>query len=204
MARPRKYDDELILKAAATVFLEQGASAGTAMIARRAGVSEGILFKRFKTKEALFEAALTADGESNQWRQLLIESAGKSTPRRNLKKAILALFDKLQKLVPKLMVLEGQGRHRPPPSGAKAPPLEDAAAITAYLKKEVKNGRLKLAHPERHAHEIVGAVVHCTMLRLRHRVEICSVERWADHLADVHLGKAGGRRARKASVKRSQ
>jgi AcrR family transcriptional regulator len=188
MTRPRQYTDEEILRVAAEVFLEHGASAPTALIASRAGVSEGVLFKRFKTKGALFAAALMSEGESNHWRQELIDSAGKSTPHHNLKTAILALFGKLEKLIPRLMILEGQGHHRPPPSGAKAPPLEDAAAIVAYLKKEIEIGRLRMDHLELHAHEIVGTVVHCTMLKLRHQAGICRPEQWAEHLTEVHLG----------------
>ncbi len=204
MSRPRQYTDEEILKVAAEVFLEHGASAPTALIAKRAGVSEGILFKRFKTKDALFSAALMSDEESNQWRRDLIESAGKNTPHQNLRTAILALFSKLETLVPKLMILEGQGHHRPPPSGAKAPPLEDAAAIGTYLKKEIKIGRLKLNHPELHAHEIVGTVVHGTMLKLRHQAGICSPEQWAHHLTEVHLGASPGTRARKTPARKTQ
>ncbi len=204
MPRPLKYTDEEILAVAAEVFLEQGASATTALIAKRAGVSEGILFKRFKTKEALFEAALMSDRESNHWRKELIDSAGKNTPHHNLKTAILALFRKLEKLVPKLMILEGRGHHRPLPSGAKAPPLEDAAAIAAYLKKEVKIGRVGLNHPELHAHEIVGAIVHATMLELRHQAGICSPERWANHLAEVHLGASLVDRPQKTSAKKTK
>ena len=201
MARPKKYNDEELLKAAAEVFLEHGMAAGTALIAERAGVSEGVLFKRFKTKEALFEAALTLEMGSNEWRQDLIRSAGKNSPQSNLKRAILALFDKLHRFIPKLMVLEGQGHRRPPPSGTQSPPLEDAAAISAYLKKESKIGRLRIANPELHAHEIVGAVVHSTMLKLRHKTEICSREQWADHLVKVHLADAGAKQLRPASLK---
>jgi AcrR family transcriptional regulator len=200
MSRPRKYDDEQILRAAADVFLERGPAAGTALIAKRAGVSEGVLFKRFKTKEALFEAALTSDRDSNNWRRELMESTGKGTPRGNLKKAILALFDKLQRLVPRLMVLEGRGHLRTLPSGAKTPPLEDASAIAAYLRSEMKLGRLKINRPELHAHEIVGAVVHCTMLKLRHETTLCHPRQWADHLAEIHVGNARGTRTRQTST----
>lgn len=201
MSRTPKYDNEDLLKAAAEVFLEHGPAAGTALIAKRAGVSEGILFKRFSTKEALFEAALTVGMDSDQWRQDLIGSAGKGSPHDNLKKAVLALFVKLEKLVPKLMILEGRGHHHPLPSGTKAPPLEDAAVIAAYLEKEAGHGRLKIDRPELHAHEIVGAIVHCTMLKLRHQVNIASPEQWADHLVEVHLAKSGGARARTTSRK---
>lgn len=58
MARPKKITDELILKAAKALFIELGPKATTAKIAERAGVSEGLLFKRFKCKKDLFLAAM--------------------------------------------------------------------------------------------------------------------------------------------------
>jgi len=86
-----------------------------------------------------------------------------------------------------LVVLEGQGTRRPPPSGPKAPPLEDAAAISTYLRREAKRGRIRLDHFDLHAHEIIGAVVHYTMMTLRHQAKICPAER----LVEVHLGGHG-------------
>lgn len=204
MSRPRKYNDEEILQAAAEVFLEHGATAGTALIAKRAGVSEGVLFQRFKNKEALFEAALMQGTESDQWRETLLAGIGRGSPHANLKKAILALFDKLQKFIPRLMILEGRGHHRPFPSGAKAPPLEDAQAISAYLEGEIEKGRLWIEQPELHAHEIVGAVVHCTMLKLRHQIEVYTVEQWAEHLTRTHLGGTCDPGVRKPSSRRSR
>ena len=56
MARTRTISDEQILDAAQAVFLEQGPQATTSAIADRAGISEGTIFKRFPTKQALFFA----------------------------------------------------------------------------------------------------------------------------------------------------
>lgn len=200
MARPQKYTDERILKVAARVFLEHGAGASTALIAREAGVSEGILFQRFKTKTGLLEAALTLDTEPNQWRQVLLASVGEATPEENLKAAILSLLRKLQKIIPKFMVLEGQGLKRPFSHKVKAPPAEDAAAFAAYLREETKLGRARVDRFDLHGQEIVGAVVHCSMMRIRHRRRSFSPEELAEHLTEVHLAdtrkalKAGGKR----------
>lgn len=204
MPRPRKYDNDRILEVAAQVFLEKGARAGTALIARRAGVSEGVLFQRFKTKESLFEAALTRETESNIWRDTLLARVGKGSPTANLRTAILALFEKLHRLVPRRMVLEGQGAHRPFPSRKKIPPIEDAAAISAYLEAEMRLGRVKVSQPDLHAHEIVGAVVHCTMMTLRHKASIGSPEQWANHLVKVHLATPPAHKTQAKSPKRSQ
>lgn len=45
------------------VFLERGIRATTADVAERANVSEGTIFHRFKSKEALFRAAMQFDPE---------------------------------------------------------------------------------------------------------------------------------------------
>ncbi|MPZ81640.1 MAG: TetR family transcriptional regulator [Actinophytocola sp.] len=47
---------ERVLEAAESVFGEQGASASTEEVARRAGVGIGTVFRHFPTKEALYEA----------------------------------------------------------------------------------------------------------------------------------------------------
>ena len=58
MARPRQVSDVQILEAARACFLEHGASVSTTVIAKRLGVSQAALFKRFGTKEDLLVAAL--------------------------------------------------------------------------------------------------------------------------------------------------
>lgn len=47
-----------VLAAAETVFAEQGTSASTEEVARRAGVGIGTVFRHFPTKESLLEAVL--------------------------------------------------------------------------------------------------------------------------------------------------
>ncbi|HTR77870.1 MAG TPA: helix-turn-helix domain-containing protein, partial [Gemmatimonadaceae bacterium] len=58
MSRTVSITDRQLLEAARAEFLENGIRATTTAIARRAGVSQGILFHRFGTKEALFAAAM--------------------------------------------------------------------------------------------------------------------------------------------------
>ena len=54
--RPITLSDDALLDAARDVFLERGLDATTSEIARRARISESVIFYRYKTKEALFTA----------------------------------------------------------------------------------------------------------------------------------------------------
>lgn len=56
--RPPQISEERLLGAAAEVFLRRGASATTAEIARHAGVSEGLIFYRYATKDDLIAAVI--------------------------------------------------------------------------------------------------------------------------------------------------
>lgn len=57
MARPRSEDKQLaLLEAATDVVAAQGLAAPTSLIAKRAGVAEGTLFRYFATKDELLNA----------------------------------------------------------------------------------------------------------------------------------------------------
>ena len=58
MGRKKTLSDEELLNVARKIFVEVGFSASTKEIARRAGVSESLIFQRFATKEDLFFAAM--------------------------------------------------------------------------------------------------------------------------------------------------
>lgn len=58
MARRKTIADADLLAAAREVFTEGGFGASTREVARRAGVSEGVLFQRFSSKRELFFAAM--------------------------------------------------------------------------------------------------------------------------------------------------
>ncbi|ASL82577.1 MULTISPECIES: TetR/AcrR family transcriptional regulator [Serratia] len=57
MARPRSEEkQQALLRAATDIFAEQGLAAPTSAIARKAGVSEGTLFRYFENKDVLLSA----------------------------------------------------------------------------------------------------------------------------------------------------
>ena|ERR1019366_4887494 len=58
MGRKKSLSDAQLLETARQVFVELGFGASTKEIARRAGVSEGVIYQRFVTKDELFFAAM--------------------------------------------------------------------------------------------------------------------------------------------------
>ncbi len=67
MARPPIIDDKTLLAGARAIFLEKGPTATTAEIAASLGISEGAIFKRYKTKIDLFHACMTFVDEPVAW-----------------------------------------------------------------------------------------------------------------------------------------
>ncbi|MCU1279386.1 MAG: Transcriptional regulator, TetR family protein, partial [bacterium] len=84
MARPTTISDESILEAARAVFLEHGLAATTAEVAKRAGVAEGSIFKRFATKAELFKAAMKVDFEDPDFLRTLVAARDEDDPRETL------------------------------------------------------------------------------------------------------------------------
>lgn len=159
MARPRTITDGRLLEAAREVFLEQGVSATTSAIARRAEVSEGTLFKRFTTKEELFEAAMGLH-DYGLWRAELLAQVGQGEVRRNLERAALAQIAEAKRLFPHLTAVFARGyspEHNPLLRRLDDPVRHDADAIARYLREETALGRVRPHDSDVAALGVVGA-----------------------------------------------
>ncbi|MEW6420433.1 MAG: helix-turn-helix domain-containing protein [Deinococcota bacterium] len=160
MPRPRIITDEQIVEAARAAFLEQGFSATTAEIARRAGISEGTLFKRFATKEDLFEEAVGLRDYA-AWRAELVVGTG--DVRRNLERAALRFLDTAAGIVPNLMLIFSRGHapaHNPMLERLGNPIRHDADALAAYLRAEVALGRVRPIDADVTALTLMGTLTH--------------------------------------------
>ncbi len=191
MARPVTIRDEVILKAAREVFLLHGFKARSSLIAAEAGVSEGTIFKRFKTKARLFIEAMGNEEESQKWTQELAAAPGTGTVRENLTLAANRFIDHMEITVPRILSLRASGVSLPPFHELKHRPAPEvqSEALATYLREEVELGRLQLSNPEIHAHMFVGAAVHYVMNKQMRGRAICPRHEYIEALVNLHLGK---------------
>lgn len=194
MSRKIEVCNEKILSVATEHFKRDGVRASTVDIAKSAGVSEATLFKRFKTKQALFEAALDVDDLQATWPQRLLDAVGTNSPRENLTVALLALSERLRTAVPRMTALRAAGTNwleRIPLD--HVPPVRDEKTFAAYFEGEAKLGRLRMVHPRLQANQIIGALVHYFNMQDLAGYKPTGVEEYVRVLVDIHLPDCSGR-----------
>ena len=150
MSRPIKYEDDVLLESLRATFLELGPAATSAELARRAGVSEGTLFKRFGTKRRLFELAMHISPiEEQPWFQSMLDRAGQGSLRTNLAELAHSLMAYIAETMPILETLMTSGfkaREVHELMGEKEqepPPLVLQRRFEKYLEREMRLGRMR-------------------------------------------------------------
>src|SRR6516165_2172875 len=149
MARPTTIADDLLLTTAREVFLRRGLRATTAEIAEQAGVSQGILFKRFKSKQALFRAAMNVEGDPAQPLPInLDERVGKGKVEDTIKELGNLFVKKFFGIIPATMMDWSNSREESDEAAQTCISGPERAVkglqtISGYLSREVKLGRLR-------------------------------------------------------------
>ena len=141
MARPTTISDEKILEAARAVFLEHGIAATTAEVAKRAGTSEGSLFKRWPTKAELFKAAMQIDFDTLDFLRTLVAAEDGDDPRLTLFQFGMEAVGFFRRLMPLVMLQFGTGKKLGIPDqliGPNAPPLRALKTLAAYLERQIR------------------------------------------------------------------
>lgn len=166
MGRLPIITNEKLLEAAREIFLAEGFGASTVKIARKAGVSEGTLFKRFPTKEKLFFAAMGIS-EKPAWHEELENLVGKGDLKENLIALAFQIVESFRETVPRMMMVLSKGN--PPPSmmappncpGMEEPaPFRDLKVVTAFFERELKLGRLRPCKPDSIARIYFGSLMN--------------------------------------------
>ena len=151
------------------MFLERGIRATTLEVAERAGVSEGVLFHRFKSKEGLFSAAMDFDRDEAPRRVLkAIEELEGLEVREGMIRLATTLVEVGRVALPIMMM----SWSNPQPC---AVPLFDKKrskfgeilkALGGYFEQQMQNGKLRQMDPEVLARALLGAVHHFVMTRI--------------------------------------
>ncbi len=161
MARPVSIKDETIISAAREVFLERGISATTAEVAERAGVSEGSVFKRFKSKEDLFRAAMADHLHEPAWVRALATRVGRGDVRESLFSVGMEMLAFFRDLMPLMMMSWSNPAPNGLPhamNGPNPPPVRAMKQLIGFFEAEMRAGRLRRQDPEIVARAFAGAI----------------------------------------------
>jgi AcrR family transcriptional regulator len=162
--RPPSIQEEDILDAARDVFRENGHAATTAKIAERAGVSEGILFYRYRSKEALLAAVIHRETQPPESLHDIVRTADERSVAENLERILESLLEGVSRANPFLELALTS-----PTSGVihklllskakKLPPQRIVEMITGYVNGEVRLGRVRAVDGTVVARAIFGACI---------------------------------------------
>jgi AcrR family transcriptional regulator len=167
MARPTSISTEHIVDVARRLFLEGGYGVSTSAIAGAAGISEGTIFKRFPTKEALFMAAMGLPKPT--FLSELPSRVGSGDIRARLVELAFEMHAFYAQLMPRMMMMMSKGASSPMAhfDGMEVPPpVRILLAVRAYFEAEHAAGRMCCDRPELAARLFTGGIVHFVVLRL--------------------------------------
>lgn len=166
--RPPSIDWQKLLEVAREVFLERGVRATTLEVAKRAGVSEGALFRRFKSKEGLFGAAMDFDHEEAPTRLL---QAVAEVEELELYDALIQLSTALLevgRVALPIMMMSWSNPHfcGSMSSEKRAGFRAFLKAFGAFLERRMDRGTLRRMDSEVLARALVGSLHHYCMTRI--------------------------------------
>lgn len=103
MGRNKIIEEEDLLAIVRAVFVEQGFGVPTRVLAARAGLSEGALFKRYATKKDLFFAAMTVPAADVD--AIFARGASAAGAGERLEEIALGILDYFRGIMPTLLRL---------------------------------------------------------------------------------------------------
>ena len=165
--RPQSIKAETILDAAGDVFRERGHGATTAEIAARAGVSEGILFHRYKTKEALLAAVIHRETEPPQLLREMVARAGRGSLLANIRSLIETVLDLFLRVHPLFELGMSSAtstafREALMANPEKPAPVRMMELLSRYLQDEIRAGRVRKVDTICVARALIGGCMDYT------------------------------------------
>jgi AcrR family transcriptional regulator len=160
---------ERLLDVAREVFLELGIRATTSEVASRAGIAEGTIFHRFKSKEELFRAAMKFDPDAAL---ALVEQlparAGVGDLRQTLVEFAVGFMELGRVAMPVMMMSwsnpESLCAERTTERSSRYQRV--LGALCAFFAAEMNAARLRRADPEVMSRMLIGSLHHFCMTEL--------------------------------------
>ena len=159
MGRPQTISNDEMLAAAREVFLKDRTAGSTREIAKRAGISEAALFKRFSTKAQLFMAAMAPPAPAID--AVITAAKQMTSSRRGIEKVSEAILDYFRTAIPMILPLVAHptfGAANLPRNFETSPATSLLNALTHYLRDENARGRISASDPFASAALLVSAL----------------------------------------------
>lgn len=155
MSRPRQYEDEVLLAATRECLQRHGPTVSTAVIAERAGVSQGLLFQRYGTKEELLRAALAPPCDVH-WKRPVQEGPDDRPAREQLLELGSAIHRFFVELMP-LITMARSCHLEPRFESEDAPPYQFFRALSGWFARASAKGLLAPHDPDAAALSFIGS-----------------------------------------------
>lgn len=142
MPRNKTITDDKIINVARKFFIENGINASTRDIAKAAGISEAIIFKRFGTKEDFFFAAMKLP--ETEFDVIFCIQPGEGKVVENLVYISLGIVDYFRKAMPIFLTLISHPSFNMETflKKHKVPAMQLSDKLIDYLVEESKLGRV--------------------------------------------------------------
>lgn len=168
--RPPVISTERLLEVARQVFLELGIRATTSEVASRAGIAEGTIFHRFKSKEELFRAAMNFDPDAALASvEELPARAGVGDLRQTLVEFAENFIEMGRVALPVMMMSWSNPEQHfctERTSERSTRYARVLAALSTYFTAEIGAGRIRQAEPEVLSRMLIGSLHHFCMTEL--------------------------------------
>ncbi len=167
MGRPVTIHNDAIFRAVRDEFTANGMHASTASIAERAGISEALLFKRFKSKAELVRAALGDGFDGNPFH---FESPEAPLTRERMERLALGLLSHFQVIVPMVLMSwahMGSGGEMPLAlQGPMPAPLRGVQMLEHYFRAQMQRGALRTTDAHTLARTFAGTLWHFMFMKV--------------------------------------
>jgi AcrR family transcriptional regulator len=166
MARPRQVSDEDILEAARETFLTEGPNASVTRIAKRIGVSQAALFKRFGSKTELMMAAL-APPMPVALLAMIDEGPDERPIEVQLYEVARRLQQHMRMLIPHMWILKSSGvtfDQITDHFNNAPPPVHIRRGLTKWFERAQATGRIRALDPEATSYMLMGGIHARTMI----------------------------------------